>query len=76
MSSNEWNQELPALKGIRFSIYKGAWIAVYEDGSEVTLTRAEAVAYKDRGGGGGVSDLTALSYYDKGMVPLMLDIFY
>lgn len=72
MSSNEWNQELPALKGIRFSIYKGAWIAVYEDGSEVTLTRAEAVAYKDRG----VSDLTALSYYDKGMVPLMLDIFY
>lgn len=54
MSSNEWNQELPALKGIRFSIYKGAWIAVYEDGSEVTLTRAEAVAYKDRGGGGGI----------------------
>lgn len=72
MSNNEWTQEAPGLKGIRFSIYKGAWVAVYEDGSELILTRTEAVTYKDNG----AADLTEDIYYDKGMIPPMLDIFY
>lgn len=72
MSNNEWTQETPELKGIRFSIYKGAWVAVYEDGSELILTRAEAVLYKNNG----AADLTEDIYYGKGMIPPMLDIFY